>query len=80
MAIRESCQAARAGPPEIALGIAAELALTGRMMSLFLGVSEADPLTLRAVALLLTLVALTASYVAAWRALPVDPMEALRRE
>jgi hypothetical protein len=38
MAIRESCQAARAGPPEIALGIAAEQALTGRMRSLFLGV------------------------------------------
>jgi putative ABC transport system permease protein len=73
-------QGARAAILGIALGIAAALALTRLMASLLFGVSAADPLTFLAVALLLTLVALAASYIPARRAMRVDPMVALRHE
>ena len=62
------------------MGIAASLALTRLMARLLFGVSAYDPLTFFAVACLLILVALTASFIPARRAMRVDPVIALRYE
>jgi predicted permease len=64
----------------VAVGIAASLVLTRLMARLLFGVSSYDPLTFVAVACLLIVVALAASYVPARRAMRVDPIVALRYE
>lgn len=64
----------------IAVGLCGALALTRFMQSLIFGVSTTDPLTLSAVALLLVLISVIASYLPAFRAARVDPIEALRAE
>jgi putative ABC transport system permease protein len=64
----------------VLLGLAASLLLTRVMGSLLFNVSATDPLTFASVALLLTLVALFACLLPAWRAAKVDPMIALRQE
>jgi putative ABC transport system permease protein len=64
----------------VAIGIAGSLALTRSVESLLFGVTPTDPLTYVAVAVLLTVVAVTASYIPARRAMRVDPMVALRHE
>jgi putative ABC transport system permease protein len=64
----------------VGIGIMAAMALTRLMRSLLFGVSSTDLLTLVSVALLLTFVAMLASYIPARRAMRVDPIVALRYE
>jgi predicted permease len=74
----------RQGTVIAAIGLAAGLmgawALTRLMQSLLFGVSGTDRLTFVAVAVMLALVAVTATFIPARRAARIDPMVALRAE
>ena len=73
-------QGARTALVGVAIGIAIALGLTELMRSLLFGVSTQDPMTFAAVAALLIVVALLASYIPARRAMLVDPVVVLRYE
>jgi len=64
----------------IGLGVPASIALARIVQNRIWGIKSVDPLTLVAVAVLLTLVGLAACYFPARRAIKVDPMVALRHE
>ena len=63
-----------------AIGVAGALSLSRLMASQLYGVRPTDPVTFVAVAALLMLVSLAASYLPARRAMRVEPMAALRYE
>jgi predicted permease len=64
----------------VGLGLVAAIAFSRLVSSLLFGVQSTDPLTFAAIALLLLLVALLASYIPARRAARIDPMISLRYE
>ena len=64
----------------VGIGLAGAFALTRFMSSQLFGVAAVDPPTFLAVSLLLTGVAVAASYVPARRAAAIDPMVSLRSE
>jgi predicted permease len=64
----------------VGVGLAGSAIATRMIASFLFGVERTDPLTFSAVAALLLLVALLASYIPSRRALRVDPLTALRAE
>jgi putative ABC transport system permease protein len=64
----------------VGIGLVAALAFSRLVSSLLFGVTATDPLTFVVIALLLTIVALIASYIPARRAARIDPMVSLRGE
>lgn len=64
----------------IAIGLACSVATAILLRGLLFGVSTTDPETMAAVAVVLAIAALLASYIPARRAASIDPVEALRAE
>ncbi|HEV2182794.1 MAG TPA: ABC transporter permease [Candidatus Acidoferrales bacterium] len=73
-------ESARLAAIGLVIGIALSLAATQLISSLLYGVKATDPLTFLVVAVILSVVALLASYIPARRAMRLDPMIALRYE
>jgi ABC-type antimicrobial peptide transport system permease subunit len=68
----------RLGAIGVTIGIAATLAVSHLLDDLLFGVSSREPSVIVAVGAALVAVAVVASYVPAFRASRIDPMEALR--
>ena len=64
----------------VVIGLSAAAGLTRLMSTLLYGITPLDPLTYVAVPLLLLTATVLASYVPAWRAASVDPVEALKAD
>jgi ABC-type antimicrobial peptide transport system permease subunit len=72
--------AARLLAAGLAIGLAAALALGRLLRPALHGTPPDDPASLGAAAVLLTVVALAAAAIPAWRALRSDPLESLRND
>ncbi len=77
MVLKQGMTLAGAG---VVLGLAGAIAATRLLTSFLFEVKPGDPLTYVAVAVLLAVVAMAASYIPARRATRVDPLHALRQE
>ncbi len=77
MVLRHGMSLAAAG---LVVGLVAAVLLSRLMTALLFGVSAFDPLTYGAVALAVGSIALVASWIPAFRAAGVQPVEALRRD
>jgi predicted permease len=75
MVVRQGVMLAIGG---VAIGLGIAFALARLVTNLLFGVSATDLLTFSVVPIVLLVVALLASYIPAWRASRVDPVEALR--
>lgn len=64
----------------LTIGVAAALAATRSLRGMLYGVQPSDPATITAVAIVLGIVALAASFTPARRAARIDPIDALRSE
>jgi predicted permease len=77
MVLRESLSLSASA---IAVGLIASLLVTRYLKSMLFGIAPSDPAVLWGAAALLLVVAVGASWLPAWRAASVQPMEALRRD
>jgi len=64
----------------VAIGLVGSWAATRSLKNLLFGISATDPATFAGVAALLTVIALAACWIPAWRASRVDPISVLREE
>jgi ABC-type antimicrobial peptide transport system permease subunit len=77
MVLRESLSLSAAAT---AAGVIASLLVTRFVKSMLFGIAPSDPVVLAGATALLMGVAVCASWLPAWRAASVQPMEALRRD
>jgi predicted permease len=77
LVVRQGMELALSG---IILGLIGAIALTRVMSSLLFGISPRDIATFSTVPVILSAIALAATYIPAWRATEVDPMLVLREE